>query len=91
MTTNTQSTLSALPRTPCSASCCFNCTHWNGKRRTDRAYCYRLNLSGKDSTRGDAVCVLWEKRINSRMPNVKDEGSAPSQPNAGEKEQSNGN
>jgi hypothetical protein len=70
MSTNPAQTLSALPRTPCSASCCFNCKHWNGKRRKDRAYCYRLNLSGKDATRGNSVCVLWEKRINARTPNV---------------------
>ena len=66
---NKQLTSSGLRDAPCSASCCFNCTHWNGKLRKDKAYCYRLNLSGKDATRGNAVCVLWEKRINSRMPN----------------------
>ena len=53
-----------------SELCCFNCKHWDGKRRKDRAYCYRLNLSGNDATRGNEVCVLWEKRINSRMLNT---------------------
>lgn len=52
----------------CSTSCCFSCKYWNGKRRTDTAYCHRLNLSAKDAPHGNAVCVLWEKRINSRMP-----------------------
>ena len=51
-------------------SCCFTCVAWIGKRRKGTAYCKRLNLSGKDATRGDAVCILWEKRINARMPNV---------------------
>jgi hypothetical protein len=49
------------------ARCCFNCKYWNGKRRKDRAYCYRLNLSGKDATHGNEVCGLWGKRINSRV------------------------
>jgi len=51
-------------------SCCFTCVHWIGKRRKGTAYCKRLNLSGKDAPRGDAVCILWEKRINARMPNA---------------------
>jgi hypothetical protein len=28
------------------------------------------NLSSKDAPRGDDVCILWEKRINARMPNA---------------------
>jgi len=47
---------------------CFTCTHWNGSRRKDRAYCKKLFLSGKDAPSGDDVCELWEKRSNARMP-----------------------
>ncbi len=53
-----------------AGSCCFTCTHWIGKRRKDAAYCKRLNLSGKDATRGDGVCILWKRRVNARMPAI---------------------
>ena len=49
--------------------CCFTCTYWVGKRRKSAAYCNRLNLSGKDAPRGDAGCILWEKRANARLSN----------------------
>jgi hypothetical protein len=51
-------------------SCCFNCKHWSGLKKTQRAYCLRLNLSGKDAPHGTARCVLWEKRTSARMPNT---------------------
>jgi len=70
-TMNKQQTSSGLRDAACSASCCFNCKHWIGTRRRDRAYCHRLNLSGKDAPRGSVVCVMWEKRINSRMQNAR--------------------
>jgi len=50
---------------------CFTCTHWNGSRRKDRAYCKKLFLGGKDATRGDSSCTFWEKRSNARMPKYK--------------------
>jgi hypothetical protein len=46
---------------------CFTCANWTGKPRKDRAYCKKLNLSGKDAPSGDDVCKLWEKRNNARM------------------------
>ena len=52
-------------------ACCFNCKHWIGQKKTQRAYCLSLNLSGKDAPHRTARCVLWEKRTSARMPNTK--------------------
>ena len=48
--------------------CCFNCADWRGVRRSDRGYCQRWNLSGKDATQGNDFCVAWNKRGNARLP-----------------------
>lgn len=50
-------------------SCCFNCSHWIGHKKNMRAYCKRLNISGRDAPHGTSRCVLWEKRANARLPN----------------------
>ena len=48
-----------------SARCCFNCLHWAGKRRHQKAYCYRLNLGGYHAPSADSCCFLHE----SKKPN----------------------
>jgi len=48
--------------------CCFNCADWRGVRRSDRGYCQRWNLSGKDATKGNDTCEAWNKRENARLP-----------------------
>lgn len=55
-------------------ACCFNCKHWIGKRRKDKAYCKLWNLGGKDAPFGHQRCPRWEKRSNARL------SSKPKQP-----------
>lgn len=37
----------------------MRCTHWQGNRTRERAYCHGLHLSGKDAPRGDDTCSEW--------------------------------
>ena len=49
-----------------SASCCFNCKHWAGNRRDQKAYCYRLNLSGYHAPSAGSCCSLHEGKKQNK-------------------------
>ena len=54
-----------------SARCCFTCKHWIGKRRKQKAYCYKLNLGGYHAPMGDSCCSLHEnKKPNTEISNA---------------------